>query len=138
MAELMMAQGRLYEAEDYVLRANQNTMTALPKNYAEQGKGLNMLGVLYMRTNRLEQSEAVLKKAIELLERQEDATLVSLALQNLANTLSANGRDEEAEPLAKRALAMRQKEQPPIPENIALSISALGGIARRSRCSSRI
>ena len=132
VAELMMAQGRFYEAEDYVLRANQNTVAALPTDYAEQGKGLNMLGVLYMQTNRLEQSEAVLKKAIELLERQENVSLVSLALQNLATTLSVNGRDQDAEPLVKRALAMRQQEQPPIPENIAISTSALGMIAQRA------
>ena len=132
VAELLMAQGRFYEAEDYVLRANANTVKALPTDYAEQGKGLNMIGVLYMRTDRLGQSEAVLKKAIELLERQENGGLVSLALQNLAVTLSLGGRDEEAEPLAKRSLAMRQEEQPPIPENIALSISSLGMIAQRT------
>ena len=69
---------------------------------------LNNLALLYKKTGNLEAAEPLLKRSLEIKEKNYDPGHPSLVtgLKNYASVLRALGRDDEAAPYESRATTL--------------------------------
>ena len=88
---------------------------------------LNNLAQLLQATNRLEEAEPLMKRALVIDEKSYGPEHPNVArdLNNLAQLLKATNRLEEAEPLMKRALVIDEKSYGPEHPRVATELNNL-------------
>jgi tetratricopeptide (TPR) repeat protein len=84
---------------------------ALAHSDTEQAVALNQFALLLKDTNRLNEAEPLMRRALAIDEKSYDSEHPNVArdLNNLAVLLLATNRLDEAEPLMRRALAIDEK-----------------------------
>ena len=88
---------------------------------------LNNLAQLLQDTNRLEEAEPLMRRALAIDEKSygPEHPNVAIRLNNLAQLLQATNRLEEAEPLMRRALAIDEKSYGPEHPDVARDLNNL-------------
>jgi class 3 adenylate cyclase/tetratricopeptide (TPR) repeat protein len=94
LAQVLVAQGRVDEAERYALAARE---TVGPHDITSVATTTMALGVVRAAQGRDEQAEALLREAYELSAETEHRKNEAQALNALAQFLRERGRDDEAE-----------------------------------------
>jgi hypothetical protein len=111
LAQFLLANALLAEAEPLMLRALAIDEAAYGPNHPELASRLNNLAQLFQATNRLREAEPLMRRALAISEAAYGPNYldVGLALSNLAYLLQATNRSSEAEPLMRRALDIFEK-----------------------------
>jgi tetratricopeptide (TPR) repeat protein len=88
---------------------------------------MNELGVYLLAKGLYEQSEPLMRRALDIVEKSfgPDHPNVASRLNNLAQLLGATNRLAEAEPLLRRALAIDEKSFGPDHPNVAIPLNNL-------------
>ena len=96
---------------------------------------LNNLALLLQATNRLDEAEPLMRRALAIDEKSfgPDHPTVAIRLNNLAQLLQATNRLAEAEPLMRRALAIFETSLGPDHPNTVTARNNLAGAGGRSR-----
>lgn len=91
---------------------------------------LNAMGILAKDTGQFEDSRKYYTRALELMTGTLDSNAPELVgvHHNLAGLLHVQGRFDEAEPEALRALSLRALSDPPDPSGMAADMSVLGAV----------
>jgi serine/threonine protein kinase/tetratricopeptide (TPR) repeat protein len=105
LALLLQEQNRLVEAEALMREILARDRKALPAEHVDVAIDLNNLGKLLVHRGRFAESEPLLREAVFLLEKANNAGLAP-ALGNLGEALTAGGRAAEAEPVLARAVTL--------------------------------
>ena len=107
LAAIYVDQGKLDQAEALFKQAEVQLTRLLGPNHPDLGSMSNSLGIIAWERGDVASAESRLRRAIELW-----ATTPRLqgGIFNLAMVLHSAGRDAEAEPLAQRALALREQQ----------------------------
>ncbi len=130
--------GRYAEAEPIVRRALQVRETANGPGGLSVASSLATLGAILKAINRLEEAETHYRRAVEIYETLPDPSQdtkragLLAALTNLDTVLDAQGRSREAEPLARRALAMSEANFGPQSPFTAVCLNNLAETLRRT------
>ncbi|HXG77705.1 MAG TPA: tetratricopeptide repeat protein, partial [Gaiellaceae bacterium] len=99
LAEVLLAQGRVEEAERLALAARD---TVSPWDITSRASTTMALGLVRAAQGRDEEAESLLREALALLEPTDFRRVELEPLAALAEFLVARGRHEEAEPLLAR------------------------------------
>ena len=132
IATVLMDLARWKESEEQQRHALAEA-TALP-NATLVAMASNNLAQLLQRTNRLEEAEPLMRRALEINEAAigKHHPTVATCLNNLATLLQDTNRIEEAEPLTRRALEIDEAafgEQHP---TVAMDLNNLAQIFRNT------
>jgi predicted ATPase/class 3 adenylate cyclase len=109
LAEVLLEQGRLDEAEMYALRAVE---TVGPQDIHSQSTTKKSLALVRAAQGRDEEAEALFRDAIETLERTEYMRYLSEPLSAIVRFLEDRDRAEEAEVFADRLAEVRERTVP--------------------------
>jgi tetratricopeptide (TPR) repeat protein len=128
LADLLVAQGKYAEAEDYYRSAVATIESAQDTKYSDITSILDRLLDLYFTQGRYTHALAVARRALELSEEalKPDNSDIATSLTNLGRAYRELGEPKMAEPLAQRALAIA--EQALGPEHLGTS-SSLNNLA---------
>ena len=93
---------------------------------------LNNLAALLQDTNRLEEAEPLMRRALAIDEQSygPDHPNVARDLNNLAQLLQATNRLPEAEPLMRRALAIDEQSYGPEHPDVATGLNNLAQLLK--------
>ncbi len=119
------------EAEKYFKTAR-DISAGDKEKYGHYATTLLNLGLVYEKLNKIELSEKCYREVLPIYEKaySKNSLEVSNALQGLADLCRENGRLSEAEPLYKRAIAIREVSAP-ISSDFGDSLSGLSEVLRR-------
>ncbi|KAL2650605.1 hypothetical protein R1flu_018733 [Riccia fluitans] len=112
LAALLNVLGRTDEMNEILSKTNLKSKTMLEYYASQQVEHLEKLAEHYAEIGELKKSEAALRRSLQLLMSSvgPDAPQVSIILQLLAQLLHGQpDRQEEAEPLARECLRIREK-----------------------------
>ena len=133
MANLLLNQGRLSEAEPLYLEALAARRETLGDRHPDTLASINNLAGLLMEQGRLDEAEPLYLEALagmrETLGNRHPDTLRSI--NNLANLLNTQGRLGEAEPLHLEALAAYRETLGDLHPNTLTSIYNFANICRQ-------
>jgi tetratricopeptide (TPR) repeat protein len=127
LGALYLSMGRLKEAERYALDA----MAILESNYGRShvaiADGEALLGVIYLRTNRNEQADCVLRSALEIAEQRLNPThpLVGAILLTHAEVLARLKQKPESKAARERAEAILRLHPAAIPGRYTVDLETL-------------
>ena len=148
LALLLQAQGRYGEAEPLLRRALEIREATLRSDHPDIVFTLNDLaGVLRAQGRYYGEAEELLRRAMKIREAAVDpdhpdgATIPNVttnldtatSLHNLGKLFRDQGRYGEAEPLLRRALAIREQALGPDHPDTATSLNSLGVLLRAQR-----
>jgi ATP/maltotriose-dependent transcriptional regulator MalT len=119
LAELLLEQDRIDEAEVYALKAVE---TVGPQDVSSQASTKKSLGLVRARQGRDEEAEALFRASVEILERSEYSRFLSDPLKTLIRFLEERGRADEAAPFRTR-LAELKGAVPELEEESAVQIA---------------
>ncbi len=106
LAAIYVDQGKLDEAEALFKQAEAQLTKLLGPNHPDLGSMNNSLGIIAWERGDVATAESRLRRAIALWAQ---SPRLHGGIFNLAMVLHSAGRDAEAEPLAQRALALREQ-----------------------------
>jgi tetratricopeptide (TPR) repeat protein len=110
LAELTRLQGRTTEAETLYIRAIDFARRGLGADSPSMVWFLNQYGVLHRDLRRWRRAEQLSRQSLAILEQAGgDESLRAQTLVDLAELLRLQGRRREAEPHARRAIALREQ-----------------------------
>ena len=145
LAALYTAQGRYAEAEPLLRR-----VLAIDEKEAEKfgedpqlAISLNAMGTVYRAQGRYAEAEPLLRRALAIVEKRvaekelepEDPRVVEVVapiLDNLAALYTAQAKYAEAEPLFRRALAIREKTLGPERPEVAKTLDNYAELLRKT------
>ena len=128
---LYRSQGKLSEAESLYKQALTIVREKLRNNHPNTGIFMNNLAELYrVQGIKLSEAEALYKQALTINRQLRDNLNTATSINGLGVLYRIQGRYTEAEPLYKEALAIRQKQLPNNPSDIAYSLNNLGVLYR--------
>jgi CHAT domain-containing protein len=140
----MGADGDVAEAERLYRRAVQGTEQQAGANSTMTALYLNNLGAALARLGRLDEAEAMHRRALAIREAKEPGSVdVSGSLKNLARVLDQRGQWAEADSARLRALAIREQRLGPQHPDVAMLLGeraqalAAQGRAREAEPSAR-
>lgn len=102
--------GEYLNALPYALKSLELRRSTFGDNHTHTSTGLNNVGILYKRLDRLEEAEPYYLEALrisEVIDGPYDPSTAT-SLNNLASLYKAQGHYAEAEPLYSRALEIRK------------------------------
>jgi class 3 adenylate cyclase/tetratricopeptide (TPR) repeat protein len=109
LAEVLLARGRIDEAEVYALKAVETTG---PQDVASQASTRKTLGVVRAAQGRDDEAEALFRESLEILERTEYLRDLSEPLRAMIQFLEERGRIEEAAVFRERLAELRAGAMP--------------------------
>lgn len=119
--------GRLEEAAEEGRLIQAELEAILPENHPFLAANLNNLAGVLTRLGRLDEAEAVARKALDLAYASFGESQQTLSyLATLAKVLSANGKAAEAEELARRAVAKMSEDLGADSDRTLIAREALG------------
>ena len=126
LGEILEVLGRLDAAEAQYRAA----LAAWDEPYPERGLVLADLGRLAGVRGDVASAATTLAQAVRVLEPAEDQLAADLAeaLDSYGSVLRASGRLDAAEPVLRRALAIRTRELGDSHPDVALSLVGLAGV----------
>ncbi|HET7855961.1 MAG TPA: tetratricopeptide repeat protein, partial [Gaiellaceae bacterium] len=104
LAELLLEQGRVEEAEMYALRAVE---TVGPEDVHSQATTKKSLALIRAYQGRDDEAEALLRESIEILERSEYSRFIADPVKALIQFLEERERVEEVAELRERLAELR-------------------------------
>jgi tetratricopeptide (TPR) repeat protein len=104
LAEVLLDQGRLDEAELYALKAVE---TVGPQDVSSQASTKTSLALVRATQGRDEEAEALLRESIAILERSEYSRFLSDPLEAMIQFLEERGRFEETASFERRLEELR-------------------------------
>ena len=104
LAEVLLDQGRLDEAELYALKAVE---TVGPQDVSSQASTKASLALVRASQGRDEEAEALLRESIEILERSEYSRFLSDPLEAMIQFLEERERFEEVAAFERRLEELR-------------------------------
>ena len=104
LAEVLLDQGKLDEAELYALKAVE---TVGPQDVSSQASTKTSLALVRATQGRDEEAEALLRESIEILERSEYSRFLSDPLEAMIQFLEERGRFEETASFERRLEELR-------------------------------
>jgi tetratricopeptide (TPR) repeat protein len=125
LAEAYQDQGRFMDAEPLYQRALAMRENALGPYHPDVAESLAKLGRLYYLRDRNADAESVLGRAQAIFEQAQvhfQPEQLAFVLKNLAAVYIKQRRVGDAEPLLRRALAIREKEFGPVHEIVAYGL----------------
>ena len=125
LAAIYVDQGKLDQAEALFTQAQAQLIRLLGPNHPDLGSMSNSLGIIAWERGDIPTAESRLRHAIALWT---NSSRLHGGLFNLAMVLHGAGRDSEAEPLAERALALRQQQYGPRNGLVGTSLRQIGEI----------
>ncbi|MEP7098684.1 MAG: tetratricopeptide repeat protein, partial [Dokdonella sp.] len=125
LAALYVDQGKLDLAEPLFTQADQQLTRLLGPNHPDLGSMGNSLGIIAWERGDLATAQQQMQRALRLWA---DSPRLPGGLFNMAMILHSVGRDVEAEPLARRALALRQRQLGPAQGLVGASLRQIGEI----------
>jgi serine/threonine-protein kinase len=126
LAAIYVDQGKLNEAEKLFAQAEAQLTRLLGANHPDLGSMSNSLGIIAWQRGDLVTAEARLRRAVELWTPTQR---LQAGVFNLAMVLHDAGRDDDAQPLAERALALRERQFGSHSGAVGNSLRQLGEIA---------
>jgi CHAT domain-containing protein/tetratricopeptide (TPR) repeat protein len=121
--------GRFTEAERTYKYATERVIKMLGPDDRVVAAWLNNMGVFYLDFGHCAEAEALLRRALEIFEKQgANAVDVSSTVTGLGLVYLNMGREAQAETLLKRALAMRETELGRDDSYVAQSLTNLGAL----------
>jgi class 3 adenylate cyclase/tetratricopeptide (TPR) repeat protein len=109
LAEVLLEQGKVEEAEVYALRAVE---TVGPQDVSSQASTKKSLALIRAHQGRDEEAEALLREAIEILERSEYTRFLSDPLEAIIQFLEERERFDEVVAFARRLEELRAGAMP--------------------------
>jgi serine/threonine-protein kinase len=125
LAAIYVDQGKLDLAEPLFVQAEQQLTRLLGPNHPDLGSMSNSLGIIAWERGDLATAESRLRRALQLWA---ESPRLPGGLFNLAMVLHNAGRDGEAEPLARQALTMRERQFGATHGLVGTSLRLLGEI----------
>jgi serine/threonine-protein kinase len=125
LAAIYVDQGKLDLAEPLFVQAEQQLTRLLGPNHPDLGSMSNSLGIIAWERGDLATAETQLRRALQLWAQ---SPRLPGGIFNLAMVLHNAGRDSEAEPLARQALAMRERQFGPTHGLVGTSLRLIGEI----------
>jgi serine/threonine protein kinase/Flp pilus assembly protein TadD len=107
LAAIYVDQGKLDLAEPLFVQAEQQLTRLLGPNHPDLGSMSNSLGIIAWERGDLATAESRLRRALQLWAQ---SPRLAGGMFNLAMVLHNAGRDSEAEPLVREALALREHQ----------------------------
>jgi class 3 adenylate cyclase/tetratricopeptide (TPR) repeat protein len=104
LAEILLEQGKVDEAELYALKAAE---TVGPQDVSSQASTRKTLAVVRAAQGRDDEAEALLREAIEILERSEYTRFLSEPLKAIIRFLEERERLDEVAAFAERLAELR-------------------------------
>jgi predicted ATPase/class 3 adenylate cyclase len=117
LAEALLAQGKVDEAEVYALKAVQ---TVGPQDVSSLASTRTTLGLVRAAQGRDEEAEALFRESIDILERSEYARFLSSPLKAIIQFFAERERVEEAAAFRERLAELRAGD---VPEESAAPIA---------------
>jgi predicted ATPase/class 3 adenylate cyclase len=109
LAEVLLRQGKVDEAEMYALRAVE---TVGPQDVSSQASTKRSLALIRAHQGRDEEAEALLRESIETLERSEYTRFLAGPLETIIGFLEARERAAEAVAFEERLAELRADAMP--------------------------
>nr|MDP9492518.1 AAA family ATPase [Actinomycetota bacterium] len=109
LAEVLLEQGKVEEAEVYALRAVE---TVGPQDVSSQASTKKSLALIRAHQGRDEEAEALLREAIEILERSEYTRFLSDPLEAIIQFLEERERFDEVVAFKERLEELRAGAMP--------------------------
>jgi tetratricopeptide (TPR) repeat protein len=109
LAEVLLEQGKVEEAEVYALRAVE---TVGPQDVSSQASTKKSLALIRAHQGRDDEAEALLREAIEILERSEYTRFLSDPLEAIIQFLEERERFDEVAVFAQRLEELRAGAMP--------------------------
>ena len=108
----------------------QSMKQASVRNHPNVSRDLNNLALLYDNLGRLDEAEALYRRALAIAEKSlgPDHPDIANRLINLGSLLRDMNRRSEAEPLLRRALKIDEKSFGPVHPNVARDLDSLAGL----------
>jgi serine/threonine protein kinase/Flp pilus assembly protein TadD len=125
LAAIDVDQGKLDLAEPLFAEAERQFVRLYGPNYPELGSINNSLGIIAWERGDVAAAERRLRRAVQLWAQ---SPRLAGGLFDLAMILHAARRDSDAEPIAQRALTLRQKQLGPKHGLVGVSLRQLGEI----------
>ncbi|MBS0455914.1 MAG: tetratricopeptide repeat protein [Proteobacteria bacterium] len=125
LAAIFVDQGKLDAGEALFRQAQAQLVVLLGPDHPELGSIENSLGIIAMQRGDYATAETRLRRALVLWK---DSPRLQGGVFNLAMVLFEAGRTAQAEPLAQRALALREKQFGPGSGLVGASLRQLGQI----------
>ena len=125
LAAIYVDQGKLDLAEPLFVQAEQQLTRLLGPNHPDLGSMSNSLGIIAWERGDLATAESRLRRALQLWTQ---SPRLPGGIFNLARLLHGTGRDIEAEPLARQALALRERQFGATHGLVGMSLRLLGEI----------
>jgi class 3 adenylate cyclase/tetratricopeptide (TPR) repeat protein len=117
LAEALLAQGKVDEAEVYALKAVE---TVGPQDVSSQASTRTTLGLVRAAQGRDEEAEALFRESIDILERSEYTRFLSAPLKAIIQFFAERERVEEAAAFRERLAELRAGD---VPEESAAPIA---------------
>ncbi len=109
LAEVLLEEGKVDEAEIYALRAIE---TVGPQDVSSQASTKKSLALIRAHQGRDEEAEALLRESIEILERSEYTRFLSDPLEEIIQFLEERERLDEVVAFAERLEELRAGSMP--------------------------
>jgi serine/threonine-protein kinase len=126
LAAIYVDQGKLDEAERLFTQAQIQLTRLLGPNHPDLGSMSNSLGIIAWQRGDVATAELRLRRAIDLWA---NSPRLQGGVFNLAMVLHDAGRDDDAQPVAERALALRERQFGEKSGPVGVSLRQLGEIA---------
>jgi tetratricopeptide (TPR) repeat protein len=132
LGRLLLDLAHFYEAEPLLVHALRVSAELFGAFDLKVASPLNDLGILFHRTNRLDQAEPLFRRALAITKNAlgPDHRRVASCLNNLAQLLHATNRLGEAEPLMRRALAIDEQSCGQEHPDVARKLNNLAALLR--------
>lgn len=118
LGQLLIEQGRFADADKLFAEALASVEKSAGPNDSQYGTLLLMQAQLFAKWDKPEEAMTKLKAAMSVLERNPNSLEMSLCWRQLALLHDARGQSEEAENAAKKAIAIAEKLESILPDQI--------------------
>jgi len=109
LAGVVRAAGRLGDAETLARRALARAEAAFPQGDHLVAEALNVLGMIHKFQGRYDEAEPLYQRALSLVTALRDVEAEATVLHNLGGLCHARGELAAGEPLARRAVELRER-----------------------------
>ena len=127
------ARGNTITAREILDKGAREIEQGLQEQPLTRARLMNTIGTVYMKLGLYEDSDPLLRRALELRKEllDEEDPQVAESLASLSGLLEQRGDFKEAEQIAVRSLEIRERTLPPDHPDIAASLHGLGLIYYR-------